>query len=166
MAQRGNPGYGKSVAVREGVEKLTPRWFAEIEELLNSSIDDSVNDNIKELVQALIPTDTHAAKEIIKYLARGAVDDKKFALSELGKLMGKMLPTEITGEGGNALMITWQQPNSSQSHMNQENGNSSSITPESDGLSSSSTGEQEKQQQSSTTSSETQPSPQTPDTLS
>lgn len=74
MAQRGNPGYGKSIAVRQGVEKLTPRYF--------------------ELLEAMINGEDK--------------DDRKFSMTELGKLMGKMLPTEITGEGGNALMITWQ----------------------------------------------------------
>ena len=97
MAQRGNPGYGKSAAVRAGVEKLTPRYFELLEEMING------NDK----------------------------DDRKFSMSELGKLMGKMLPTEITGEGGNALMITWQ--TSSQSHIPQENGSSDSTNPENAG---------------------------------
>jgi hypothetical protein len=100
MAQRGNPGYGKSAAVRAGVEKLTPRYFELLEEMING------NDK----------------------------DDRKFSMSELGKLMGKMLPTEITGEGGNALMITWQtaQP-SSQSNTAPENGSNNSTNPENAG---------------------------------
>ena len=133
MAQRGNPGYGKSYAVRQGVEKLTSRYFELLEDMINGE----------------------------------DKDDRKFSMSELGKLMGKMLPTEITGEGGNALMITWQtaQP-SLQSHIPQENGSNDSMTAQSDGLSSSSTDEQAKQQQSLITSSEMLPSIPTPDTLS
>jgi hypothetical protein len=132
MAGRGNPGYGKSIAVRQGVEKLTPRYFELLEVMINGE----------------------------------DKDDRKFSMTELGKLMGKMLPTEITGEGGNALMITWQNPPSLQSNTAQENGNNDSTAPLKDGLSSSSTGAQERLQQSSTTSNETQSLPQAPDSLS
>ncbi len=122
MAKVGQPGYGKSIAVRTGVEKLTPRYFELLEGYLNGMVK----------------------------------EDTKFAMSELGKLMGKMLPTEITGEGGNALMITWQTPQpSSQSNTSQETGQDNSTTQPNDGSFSYSTGEPEKPQPSSTTFNET-----------
>src|SRR5262245_12380984 len=90
----GNPGYGKQYAVREGVERLTPRWFAMVEEMLDAKPDDYVSDNVKELVKEFMQRDTYNAKEIIKWLARGAIEDRKFALDQLGKLMNKLMPVE------------------------------------------------------------------------
>lgn len=69
----GNPGYGKQIAVREGVERLTPRWFELVEKMLNSK----------------------------------QPDERRFALSELGKLMGKLMPVEVTGKGGEPIKMTF-----------------------------------------------------------
>jgi hypothetical protein len=114
----GNPGYGKQIAVREGVERLTPRWFAMVEEMLNAKPDDTFTKEIKELATELIKKDSYYGKEIIKFLARGAIEDRKFALDQLGKLMGKMMPTEVTGKDGGPLQFEWL----SQSLTNQEDG--------------------------------------------
>jgi|ERR1035437_5349481 hypothetical protein len=104
---QGNPGYKKIEAIEEGVRKLTPRWFAEVEGMLDSKLDDTLRDDVKQLIKELFPKDSYTTKELIKYLARGAMEDKKFALSELTKLTGKLMPQEITGKGGGALKIEW-----------------------------------------------------------
>jgi hypothetical protein len=114
----GNPGYGKQIAVREGVERLTPRWFAMIEEMLNARPDDGLTDTVKELAKEFIARDSFYGKELIKWMARGAIEDRKFALAELGKLMGKLMPTEVTGKDGGPLQLTWL----SQSTTSQESG--------------------------------------------
>src|SRR5689334_17874349 len=103
----GNPGYGKQLAVREGVERLTPRWFAMIEEMLDAKPDDGMTEGIKELAKHLIEKDSYTGKELIKWLARGAIEDRKFALDQLGKLMGKLMPTEVTGKDGGPLQLAW-----------------------------------------------------------
>src|SRR5438105_60133 len=103
----GNPGYGKQIAVREGVERLTPRWFAMIEEMLDAKPDDGMTESIKELAQFLIVKDTYYGKELLKWLARGAIEDRKFALDQLGKLMNKLMPTEVTGKDGGPLQFAW-----------------------------------------------------------
>lgn len=121
----GNPGYGKQIAVREGVERLTPRWFSMIEEMLDAKPDDYVNKDIKELVKELIGKDSYTAKEIIKWLAAGARDDKRFALDQLGKLMGKLMPTEVTGKDGGPIQFSWL----SQSPTSQESGQKPSTAP-------------------------------------
>ncbi len=56
----GNPGYGKQLAVKEGVQKLTPKWFELAEKWLNGK-------------------------------DRGL---KLTAFSEIGKLLGKVIPTQ------------------------------------------------------------------------
>src|ERR1017187_7475559 len=100
---QGNPGYKKIQDIEDGVRRLTPRWFAEVEEMLDSKLDDTLRDDVKQLIKELFPKDSYTTKELIKYLARGAMEDKKFALSELTKLMGKLMPTEITGKDGKDL---------------------------------------------------------------
>jgi hypothetical protein len=80
----GNPGYGKQIAVREGVERLTPRWFELIEAMLNS------------------PYPEDRSPELVRLIH----EDRKFALGELAKLMGKLIPVELTGKGGKDLFPT------------------------------------------------------------
>jgi hypothetical protein len=91
----GNPGYGKQIAVREGVERLTPRWFAMIEEMLDATPEKAISPELVAIVQQFSMSNPYYAKEVIKYIARGAADDRKFALDQLGKMMGKMMPTEV-----------------------------------------------------------------------
>ena len=103
----GNPGYGKQIAVREGVERLTPRWFEMIEEMLDAKPEDGLTASVKELAKDLIARDSYYGKELVKWLARGAIDDRKFALGELTKLMSKLMPTEVTGKDGGPLKFEW-----------------------------------------------------------
>jgi hypothetical protein len=105
-AGAGNPGYGKQIAVREGVERLTPRWFAMIEEMLDSKVEDHLHKDVIKLIKELFPNNEYTAKELIKFLAVGARDDRKFALDQLGKLMGKLMPTEVTGKGGKPIEMS------------------------------------------------------------
>jgi hypothetical protein len=112
----GNPGYGKQIAVREGVERLTPRWFSMIEEMLDAKPENYVSDNIKEMVMNLTAQSSYDGKEIIKWLARGAVEDRKFALDQLGKLMNKLMPTELTGKDGGPIPIQWLTSSQSNTH--------------------------------------------------
>ncbi len=120
----GNPGYGKQIAVREGVERLTPRWFAMIEEMLNEKVEDHLHKDVIKLIKELFPHNEYTAKELIKFLAVGARDDRKFALDQLGKLMGKLMPTEITGANGGPIVLTWK----SKLTTNQEDGPKASTT--------------------------------------
>jgi hypothetical protein len=71
MAKVGNPGYGKVHAIRQGVEKLTPRYFDLLEAMINGE----------------------------------DKDDRKFSMTELGKLMGKMIPTTLEGSDDAPLKI-------------------------------------------------------------
>lgn len=57
----GNPGYGKMKSITEGVKKLTPLWFKNIEDMMKGK-DKS---------------------------------EQKYAMSELTKLMGKMIPQQL-----------------------------------------------------------------------
>lgn len=102
----GQKGYGKQMAVREGVERLTPRWFQMIEEMLDAKPDEGFTETIKELAKELVIKDTYYGKELIKWMARGAIEDRKFALDQLGKLMNKLMPTELSGVGGGPIEIT------------------------------------------------------------
>src|SRR4051812_7049783 len=103
----GNPGFGKQLAVREGVERLTPRWVQMIEAMLDEKVEDHLNPTVVKLIKDLFPRNEYSAKELIKYLATGARDDRRFALDQLGKLMGKMMPTEVTGKDGGPLQFQW-----------------------------------------------------------
>ena len=109
----GNPGYGKQIAVREGVERLTPRWFAMIEEMLNAKPNDGMTKEIVELAKVMIQKDSYTGKELVKWLARGAIEDRKFALDQLGKLMGKLMPTEVTGKNGAPIAVSIDLKNAS-----------------------------------------------------
>ncbi len=120
---QGNPGYKKIKEIEQGVRHLTPRWFAEIQAMLDSKLEDTLSDDVKTLIKELFPKDSYTAKELIKYLARGAMEDKKFALSELTKLMAKLMPQQITGKDGEPIQLEWL----SKSHTNQESGPKVSI---------------------------------------
>lgn len=107
---QGNPGYKKIKDIEEGVRRLTPRWFAEIEAMLDTKLEETLTDDVKQLIKELFPKDSYTTKELIKYLARGAMEDRKFALSELTKLMGKLMPQQITGTGGEPIQVAWLLP--------------------------------------------------------
>ena len=95
-----------------------------IEEMLDEKVEDHLHKDVIKLIKELFPHNEYTAKELIKFLAVGARDDRKFALDQLGKLMGKLMPTEITGAGGGPILLTWK----SKSTTNQDTGPKVSIT--------------------------------------
>jgi len=99
---QGNPGYKKIEEIEAGVRKLTPRWFEIIDQMLNFDAHSGMSDE----------------------LMRAIHEDRKFALGELTKLMGKLMPTQITGKGGDPIEVTWK----SKSTTNREPGPRVSIT--------------------------------------
>lgn len=101
----GNPGYGKSLFLKNQVDKFSPIFWKEMNRIMNAKTEDYVTKDIVKLIETMMDKSEYQAKEIIKYLARGAMEDKKFAMAEFNKIQVKMIPQTLSSDPDNPLQV-------------------------------------------------------------